>query len=247
MTEEDAGDRLDDAFAGLIPRGSASGRLLDVLKLAGELAGLGTIIKLAAFTGGWWPDDRKADRVFPVLLALKDKLHDADKIRDAYIRKDEFKDLFEETIRRIADEPDPDRREWFENILLNVIERSRGHSENRLFLRLVDELSTAAHKILGSLDTPFTREERQLDRDNILAQRAGLDAGQVVDVLEELISARLIKRDRLEGPDPATRTIAPSLAEVSARPEQGATYGVQNFSYFLSRLGQEFLSYRRGM
>jgi hypothetical protein len=77
-------------------------------------------------------------------LTSSKKLADAEKSQDSYVCKDEFKDLLEETLQRIANEPDENRRRWFKNILLKAIEQPRDHSEHRLFLRLTNELTALA-------------------------------------------------------------------------------------------------------
>jgi hypothetical protein len=245
MADGNKVDQLDDAFGALIPHGNTSRRLLDVLKVASEMLGLGNIIKMAAVGGGWWVDDRKPDRVFPVLLALKDALHDTARKQTEYVRTDQFQDLFEETIRRIANEPSAQRREWFRHILLKILEHPKDHDENRLFLRLTDELSTPAHKVLAILNRNLTAAERQLARDAILSVRSGVPEDRVLETLGELARAGLLNPDRLEGPASQERTIAPSAQTVGgSQLESTSTYGVASFSYFLTRLGREFMHYR---
>lgn len=246
VAEREAGDRLDSGLAALIPRDRWGGRALDVLKLAGGLPVVGECVKLAAVVGGWWLEDRKPDRVFPVLLALKDKIHEAESKRNEYIRKDEFRDIFEETLRLIAEEPDPDRRKWLQNILLKIIDVPRDHTAHRRFLRLVEELTMEAHKILAVLDKPFTSAERQLDRDDMLAARSGLQRLQIPEALDELAREGLVILERFKGPAPSEPVTPVSLATPGGLQfEASATHGRDSFSYVLTRLGGDLISYRR--
>ena len=208
MADGDAGPNLDDALGALIPRDRMSGRLLELLGLLGEFPILGNIVKPMVLAGGWWLEDRKPDRVFPVLLAL---------------------------------------REWLRNVLLKVMDRSREHAEHRLFLRLVEELSTEAHKILAILDIAFTPAERSLDRDGILAARSRVPRDQVGEALEELTRSGLVNRDRLAGPEVSTRKAPVSLDSVGGPQFEGTdTYGLESYGYLFTRLGRTFITYRRG-
>ena len=249
MVQHDANERLDDALGALIVRDRWPSRLLDTLSLLGDIPTLGSIIKPMVIAGGWWLDDRKPDRVFPALVAIKDKFHEAERRQSEYIRKEEFKDLFEETIRRIADEPDPDRREWLKNVLLRVMDEPKDHAENRLFLRLLEELSTDAHKLLAILDQPITTTERQLEQDAILAGKAGIRRDRAAEAKEELARLGLIDRQRFVGPDPSSKKLMPGNpldAAGGLQFERPDTHGSDSYSYFYTRLGREFIAYRRG-
>jgi hypothetical protein len=70
----DINDRLDSGLGALIPRNVTSGRLLDILKLLADAPVLGNIVKPVALLGAWWVEDRKPDRVFDVLVAVREKL-----------------------------------------------------------------------------------------------------------------------------------------------------------------------------
>lgn len=206
----DTNDRLASSLGALIPRNVTSGRLLDVLKILEDAPVLGNIVKPVALLGAWWADDRKPGRVFGVLVAVSEKLAEAEKRQNEFVSKDEFKDLFEETLQRIANEPDENRRRWLQNVLLKAIEQPREHSEHRLFLRLADELTTDAHKILAILDKPLVPQVRQLNRQGRLEAMSGVPRLRVDDALDELTRAGLVNRERLNGPDPAS----PQLPEV---------------------------------
>ena len=241
----DTNDRLDSGLGALIPRNVSSGRLFEVLKLLGDAPVLGNMVKPVALLGAWWADDRKPDRVFDVLVAMREKLAEAEKNQNAYVRKNEFK----ETLQRIANEPDENRRKWFQNILLKAIDQPRDHSEHRLFLRLADELTADAHKILASLDLPLTANDRQLDRNGYLEAKSGVSRLRVDDILDELVRTGLVNRDRLKGPDPSIpiRHQGSLLDTTGGMQAEGPeTYGQRDLSYMFTTLGRDFIAYRRG-
>lgn len=125
------------------------------------------------------------------------------------------------------------------------MERPHDHHENRLFLRLVDELSTPAHKVLAALDHEFTPQERRTgDRDVVLSDRTGVPRDRVGEALSELERAGLVDPARLNGPDPSSRS-RPSLDTVGV-PEGTGTAGVRSYEYMATRLGAEFVAFRRG-
>lgn len=222
MAKDDAGARLDDGLGALIPRDRLSGRLLEILSLLGDVPVLGNIVKPMVLARGWWLDDRKPDRIFPVLLAVKDKLHEAEKKLNEYVLKEEFKDLFEETLHRIADEPDDQRRESLKTILLKVMDQPKDHATNRLFLRLEQELSTDAHKILTVLKMPIGPTDAMEGGDALLAKRSGVSKEEIKEVLDELARGGLIVSDH-RGQIPRSTN-----------------------NYLLTRLGRDFLDYRSG-
>jgi hypothetical protein len=225
MRDNDENDALDATLAIMVRASGPSKGFLELVTLAAEMGGLGRLVKAVAFTHGWFVDDRKPDRVFDALLAIRDRLHAAEQKRDEYVRKDEFKDLFEETLRRLAEQPDPERRCWLRAILLKVIDEPLDHAENRLFVRLADELTTRAHKVLTVLSPPVSQSEGIFSRKRILAMRAGIEEARVEETLEELALTGLTDRKQFEGPGP--------------------TPGI-GYSYLLTPRGKEFLAYRGG-
>lgn len=244
----DLDERLDAGLGALIPRDEIGSKLFDLLKEMGELPIIGNVVKPIALAGAWWLEDRKPDRVFPVLVAVREKISEVEKNQNEYVRREEFKDLFEDALRRIADEPDPERRKWFQNILLRVIDEPKEHSHNRLFLRLVEELSSDAHKVLAALDMPLTQADRNLERDDMLAKRSSIPRDRIAEAMDELARLGLLDRDRFSGPDPSkAQTGGVSLSTPgSMQFETRQTHGQDSLSYMFTRLGRDFIKYRRG-
>jgi hypothetical protein len=225
MSKGTADENIDATLGALLRRGSDAGKIFEVLSLLEDIPFLGTIVKPMVVAGGWWAEDRKPDRVFPVLVALKDKLHNTDRSQSEYVRRDEFRDLVEEALRRIADQPSDERRRWLQNIFLRTVDEPRDHTENILFLRLAEELSTNAQKLLSVLEQPVTNPSDTLEgRDNLLARRSGVPAERIKEALKELVRAGVVDEETLS---------------YGARGQRG-------FAGMLSRLGSDFLTYRNG-
>jgi hypothetical protein len=107
------------------------------------------------------------------------------------------------------------------------MERPRDRTENRLFLRLADDLSTPANQLLTVLADAANGKWLALDQtDNLqneFSRTLATDTRGILVVIEELVGARLIHR---------AQPNLPATAELAA--------GV------LTSLGREFVAYKCG-
>lgn len=243
-TPSAADNELAQALSALLPDScTLSEDLQRVLELAANIPG-GSIVSVLAFLGGWWlKGSRKPDRVFLVLLALKRKIDETEQQRHgAYVRGDEFQDFLEDALRRMADQPDDKRRKILENIILGIVDgRHRDHAENRLFLRLADELSTRALFLLPAFEGSVKSGEADLDLEDRLAGRTGFPRSDILEILRELERFGVIDLER----KPAPRA-APSLND-NGPPQTAEGPGIgRSYDYFLTSVGRGFDSFRRG-
>ena len=79
--------------------------------------------------------------------------------RDSFAQRDEFPDLLEDVLRRLSEQPDPDRRKGLQSIFEKIMEEPREHQANRLFLRLADELPSGALRLLSIVDSTVSSSE----------------------------------------------------------------------------------------
>lgn len=123
------------------------------MKIGGEIPILGLAVRLIARRQAWFGDGKKSDRVTPVLAGLYARIAKLEAAAKDYIRKDQpeaTQALVEEALARIGDQPDEMRREGMQSILYKILERPRDPAENRMFLRLADELPAPALKLLSA-------------------------------------------------------------------------------------------------
>jgi hypothetical protein len=168
----------------------------EVLRLAATLAlppVVVEIIKSLAAVGGWPWQVRKAERAKVFLLGLYERL---ERTRFEYTKRDDFPDLFEEVLRRISEQPDDRRRDTMRAVFLKIIEEPRDHVENKLLVRLADELPSEVLRALSMLHPPLTKAEIELKfgRD-VLAARMSTTPGAISTLITYLRNENLAGND----------------------------------------------------
>jgi hypothetical protein len=116
------------------------------------LPGVDVAIKVVAAGRGWLVDPDKVDRVKPVLLGLYERIAKLEADAKEYIRKPEARAIIEDALARIGDQPDEARRQEMERVLFMILDNPQDLAENRLFLRLADELPVPALKLLNATE-----------------------------------------------------------------------------------------------
>jgi hypothetical protein len=151
------------------------------------------IFKSVANVLGFFGQRRKAERASDLALALYDLLQ---RTRSEHVKKEEFQDLFEEVLRRTAEQPDAARRENMKRIFFRIIEEPHEHVENRLLLRLADELPADSLKILAVLDQDLTQEEGDLGTGHhALVLRLGSTPSGINWPLNYLVNENLVDKE----------------------------------------------------
>jgi hypothetical protein len=149
----------------------------------------GFAIQSVAVLGGWVWNKWKFDRVSPVLEEVAKRIQG---IEHDYVRREEFADLLWDGLRRIGDQPDAVRRGRLRNILLNVVSAPKDHEDNRLFLRLADELSAVETRVLLATLGKITRDELMWANNKILAARASVADEDIDLVMSYLAMDKLL-------------------------------------------------------
>jgi len=139
MAEKDSLARLDDDDA------------------AGDYADLGALFaSVVPVLGGavsqvlsGWSAERRYQRVREVLRGLVGDLErDKGRVREEYIRSDEFADLLDQTLRRVATERNEEKRRLYRGVLLGTVTSDETSYDEQLhMLRVIDALQ-AAHILL---------------------------------------------------------------------------------------------------
>jgi hypothetical protein len=209
----------------------AIGLAADAISIVNPEAGLA--IKAAAVLGAWPYQRRKWDRVEQVLIGLRDRIdrvvREQTGAADQYVRRPEFADLLEDTVRRIADKPDSNRREAMRAVFLRILDKPLDHTENRRFIRLCDELPTAALEALNVISTarPVVPNalSHGIDVRSIIAESTGRDHEEIEEAIDQLTNELLLR----EG-------VKANYFPVETSP----------IDHFLTRTGKLFLKYIRG-
>lgn len=182
------------------------------------------IFKSVANVLGFSGQRRKAERARDFSVAIYERLQAT---RSEYVHKEEFQDLFEDALRRTAEQPDPKRRADMRSIFLRIIEEPREHVKNRQLLRFADELPSECLEILAVLDRDLTEEERELRIGSYaLAQRLAHQPSEIRWPLKYLVNENLIDED--------TFNTAPGFGAAG-----------ENLLFLLTPLGRTFVDYIR--
>ena len=178
----------------------------------------GFAVSTVSVLGGWVWNTWKFNRVKAVLEELQKRIQAAE---GEYVHQEEFADLLGDALRRIGDQPEQKRREWLGSILLKVIDEPKDHTDNRLLLRLVDELGSSAHRLLREM-VGMTAALHSLHGQ--LAAAAGIPRDEIEEILNELRRNGLI------------------LDELHSR---GREYreDIHDFPDWLTNQGREFLKF----
>jgi hypothetical protein len=203
-----------------------SEHIKDSVNLIGDAIGVcnpwaGLTIKAVAVLGGWLWIPRKYERVRSFIHALADRVKG---MRDGFVKHEEFADLLEDVLRRLSEQPDPDRRKMLRAIFEKVIEEPREHCENRLFLRLADELPSGALRLLSIVDNPVGPSDRNRHLVEVISEATGLQASDVRDHIDELLANQILSGN--------THRFVPMPGKA--------------IDYLLTRKGRAFVDYCRG-
>jgi hypothetical protein len=194
------GDRLDENFGALIkPSASAWERAKAVVDFAASISGIpGAAIAVKGLCLGraWLYDEKKPDRVMPILLGLRERIDKVEGSQKEYIKTEAAQAVLEETLGRIADQPDEERRETMRRVFMKILEKPRDPAENKLFVRLADELPAPALKLLRAARQPVEPRQMISTRD-ALGRHAGVPA-EVGPWFKFLVHQGLFDEDQLD-------------------------------------------------
>lgn len=96
--------------------------------------------------------DRRLRRVRDVLVAVEDEVTRLGAtIRKEYVRSDEFRDLLEHAVRRVAFERHEEKHRLYRNLLVSAVTTPADYDEQLEFLRVIERLQLAHMALLRVL------------------------------------------------------------------------------------------------
>jgi hypothetical protein len=136
----------DDDYPDVLPEDSRTDFALEATAAAASLLpGLGGVI--ANVLSGW-SAERKRERVREVLEDLALRLANVQaRLSDEYVRSEEFEDLLDQALRRVAGERHESKRRLYREFLVGAITSPAPYDEQLRVLRTLEELQ-AAHIVL---------------------------------------------------------------------------------------------------
>jgi len=132
----------DDDYPEILPEDSRTDYALEAAAAAiSLLPGLGGAI--ASVLSGW-SVDRKRERVREVLSSLALRLANLQSdVANEYVRTDEFEDLLDEALRRVAAERHESKRRLYREFLVSAINAPGPYDEQLRILRTLEQLQAA--------------------------------------------------------------------------------------------------------
>lgn len=136
---------------------------------------------------------RKLGRLEEFFHSLSERVENMDiKFNEAYLNKDDFGDIFEQTANYIMNERVDDKRRCFKNIFINSITASScSYEKTEKYMRLLDDMNWLELKVLGVLYNPskFNADRGYIIKDikNVFNFGMGLSGQSSGDVLSKLL------------------------------------------------------------
>jgi hypothetical protein len=188
------GDNLEASIGALLkPSESDWEKIQKTFEL---VPGVDVALRVVAVGRGWFFDGEKAERVKPVLLGLYERIAKLEADATEYIRKPEARATIEEVLTRIGDQPDRSRRQDMERVLYKILEQPRDLAENRMFIRLADELPVLALKLLAATHASVGHGVRASVTQE-LGNHAGVPEGEREFWLKYLVNQGLLDEGQI--------------------------------------------------
>jgi hypothetical protein len=119
-----------------------------------------TLINLVPWLGGavanvltGIANDRRLKRVDDVLATMGKELADFESVAsEEYVKKDEFEDLLDLTLRQSSNERSERMRKVYSGFLIDAIKQPRPYDEQRQVLLVIGQMQHDHFRVLGALD-----------------------------------------------------------------------------------------------
>ncbi len=230
------GEERDD-LRGKIERYSQGSYIEELHEAAAVLTGMVPVLggPLGAYITGA-ANERKAKRLKELFLALADDLDGIKgKLSSDYLKTDDFADLFEETVRRVASERDEEKRRIYKNILVGVIgyQDVDAYDEQLRVLKTLDDLQPDHIAVLKAITVRPTEGQ--------LLRLSGV-SGFKMNTLEERLQD--IPQRSIE--DLVSDLNRMGLTDLRNLQLMMSASGAQDLSSSLTPYGERFLTFVKG-
>jgi flagellar biosynthesis chaperone FliJ len=136
----------------LVPRGDdAAGDYADLAALF--MSAVPVVGGAVSMVLSGWSAERRYQRIREVLGGLaRDLAHFKGQVREEYVRSDEFVDLLDQTLRRVATERNEAKRRLYRGLLLGAVTSEKESYDEQLHtLRVIDSLQAAHIAVLRAI------------------------------------------------------------------------------------------------
>ena len=150
----------DDDFPDVMPEEKRSDLVLDGAALVANLIDLKAAPWLGGVLGnvfGGWSARKKLERIQEVILGIATRLADIQvEVREDYVRSDEFEDLVDQTLRRVANERHEEKRLLYRDFLVGAVRTPTRYDEQLRYLRVIEQLQAAHVQVVSAITASST-------------------------------------------------------------------------------------------
>jgi hypothetical protein len=159
-----------------------------------------------------WASARRVQRLREVLLGVTEQIQALGaRVREEYVRSEEFEDLLDQTLRRVAHERHEEKRRLYRGLLVNALTSASAEYDEQLrFLRVVEDLQGAHVRVLRALVQPpvLIRVTASSPLDALTLKLPDASAERIVDLIEHLQGLGVVNASWLQAPVSAPDTRA---------------------------------------
>jgi len=175
-----------------------------------------------------WAAARRVQRLREVLIGVTEDIKALSaQVREEYVRSEEFEDLLDHTLRRVAVERHEEKRRLFRAFLLDTITTAPAYDEQLRVLRALEELQAAHITLLRAvIQEPDPRRADRISgsfSETLTRRLLNLKAEQISDLVAQLNDLRILNLGSLN-------------TMMSAR-------GAEDMRHVVTLFGQRFVKY----
>jgi hypothetical protein len=136
-----------------------------------------------------WSQQRRMERVREVLRDLFVRVNALrTRVDEEYVKSDEFEDLLDQTLRRVASERSKEKRRIYREVLAGALtERATSYDEQLRMLRALDQVQSSHFQVLAAM------LDGGLQMPSLLHRLKHMPNELVVDLVDQLATLGVIK------------------------------------------------------
>lgn len=151
---------------------------------------------VSAILGGY-VTKRKFERMEEVINELAEDLKDyQNEASQNFVKTDDFEDLLDDTLRKVACERNDEKRRLFKNMLLKTIKDcDSNYDEHQRILRIIEQLQGDHILLLKAIDQEPSGDSAFSDSARVTLQNRlkGFGTKHLTDLVEQLDDLRVVK------------------------------------------------------
>ena len=177
-----------------------------------------------------WAAARRTERLRDVLTGVVEKISAlGTRVQDDYIRSEEFEDLLDQTLRRVANERHESKRRLYREFLVSAISSPAPYDEQLRVVRILEELQAVHIALIRAIAQEPDPIRSSHGTGSFAATLRRRMSGVSMEIIEELIallnSMRITKLENIKS--------------------MGTAHGSEDLRHTITLFGRRFVEYIR--